>query len=183
MSKGLLLVLMEPPAPLEEEFNDWYDTEHFPQRRSLPGFLTASRWVCLDGWPRWAAVYDLDGTQALETPEYRAVSGPNSTPWSKRVLPRTAGRERLVFEQTGSDALTRADSVRLVIARYAGLVAAPAVMPAGCVSLRPFHGGGETALLAEFDRPVRPEALTEAFAVGGGTGARMLNLYARYLRG
>jgi hypothetical protein len=30
---------------------------------------------------------------------------------------------------------------------------------------------------------VRPEALTEAFAVGGGTGARMLNLYARYLRG
>jgi hypothetical protein len=36
--KGLLLVMMEPPACLEEEFNDWYDTEHLPQRRSLTWF-------------------------------------------------------------------------------------------------------------------------------------------------
>ena len=183
MTKGLLLVLMEPPAPLEEEFNDWYDTEHFPQRRALPGVLTASRWVCLDGWPRWAALYDLESTGALDTPEYRAVSGPNSTPWSKRVLPRTAGRERLVFEQAGSDQLTRTDTVRLAIARYPGRVSAPRAMPTGCVALRAFRGADETALLAEFDRPVRAEAVTEAFAVTDGVGASMLNLYAKYLRG
>jgi hypothetical protein len=182
MSKGLLLVLMEPPAPLEEEFNDWYDTEHFPQRRALPGFLTASRWVCLDGWPRWAAVYDLAGTDALETPEYRAVSGANSTPWSKRVLPRTMGRERLVYAQDG-DAATRGDAVRLVIARYPGRVDVPETAPAGCVSLRAFHRAGETALLAEFDRIVRAELVAETFAVIAGVPARMLNLYAPYLRG
>ncbi len=45
--KGLLLVTMEPPASLEDEFNDWYDTEHAPQRRALPGFESASRWACL----------------------------------------------------------------------------------------------------------------------------------------
>jgi hypothetical protein len=184
MSKGLLLVLMEPPAPLEEEFNDWYDTEHFPQRRALPGFLTASRWVCLDGWPRWAALYDLDSTAVLETPEYRAVSGANSTPWSKRVLPRTLGRERLVYGQDAADgALTRTDSVRLVIARYPGRLAAPDASPAGCLSLRAFHGGDETLLLAEFDRPVRTELAMDAFCVVADTPARMLNIYARYLRG
>lgn len=182
MSKGLLLVLMEPPAPLEEEFNDWYDTEHFPQRRALPGFLSASRWACLEGWPRWAAVYDLESTAALETPEYRAVSGPNSTPWSRRVLPRTTGRERLVFEGAGGD-LMRPDSVRLAIARYRGRVAAAAPPLPGCVSLRAFHGADETALLAEFDRPVRAEAVGEAFATAGDVGACMLNLYARYRRG
>ena len=78
-SKGLLLVTMEPPASLEDEFNDWYDTEHFPQRRGLPGFESASRWVCIEGWPRWAALYDLESVGVLDSPAYHAVSGPNST--------------------------------------------------------------------------------------------------------
>jgi hypothetical protein len=26
---GVLLVMMEPAAGAEDEFNDWYDTEHF----------------------------------------------------------------------------------------------------------------------------------------------------------
>ena len=64
-SKGLLLVTMEPPASLEDEFNDWYDTEHFPQRRGLPGFESASRWVCIEGWPRWAALYDSSRSVCL----------------------------------------------------------------------------------------------------------------------
>ena len=38
---GLLLATMEPPAGLEEEFQDWYDSEHFPERQGCPGFLTA----------------------------------------------------------------------------------------------------------------------------------------------
>lgn len=93
---ALLMVAMEPPASLEEEFNDWYDTEHLPQRRALPGFVSASRWVCFDGWPRWMALYDLTSTDALESDAYRAVSGANSTPWSRRILPRTVGRSRIV---------------------------------------------------------------------------------------
>jgi hypothetical protein len=51
--KGLLLVTMEPPACLEEEFNDWYDTEHLPQRRTAPYLVSkAPRGVCLSGWPK-----------------------------------------------------------------------------------------------------------------------------------
>ena len=78
------------------------DTEHFPQRAGLPGFQSASRWVCIEGWPRYVAIYDLEGTAALDTDAYRAVWGPNSTSWSKRVLPRTIGRKRVVAEQVHS---------------------------------------------------------------------------------
>jgi hypothetical protein len=92
------MVSMEPPAALEEEFNDWYDTEHFPQRRAMPGFLSATRWVCLDGWPRWMALYDLQDRDALESAAYRANAGPHSTPWSRRLLPRTIGRQRVVAD-------------------------------------------------------------------------------------
>jgi hypothetical protein len=97
-SDAILLVIMEPPAGLEEEFNDWYDTEHFPQRCALPGFQSGARWVCVEGWPKWAALYDLATPEALTTPEYKAVSVENSTPWSRRILPRTNGRERFSLQ-------------------------------------------------------------------------------------
>ncbi len=192
--KGLLLVLMEPPASLEEEFNDWYDTEHFPQRRALPGFETASRWVCLTGWPRWAALYDMASVAALETPEYRAVSGANSTPWSRRVLPRTMGRTRNVLEQVSagqSPGLPARQVAALVLALYPGLLDPAAGMDgaatlAGCRQARIFHavqGTAQTAVVAELDRPVGDDAAREALGVAAGTGALLLNVYAPYWRG
>ena len=42
MRGGLLLAMMEPPPAMEEEFQDWYDTEHFPERADCEGFLTAA---------------------------------------------------------------------------------------------------------------------------------------------
>ncbi|WP_051356552.1 DUF4286 family protein [Azorhizobium doebereinerae] len=198
-AKGLLLVTMEPPAGLEEEFNDWYDTEHFPQRRALPGFETASRWVCLDGWPRWLALYDLASPAALETADYRAVSAGNSTPWSRRLLPRTLGRQRVVAEQMGAgDALTRpaGEAAALLAARYrpdggaeafaATATAAAALLP-GLIQLRLFRQAGPGAetvwLIAEFAGPVSREALRAALGTLSGAGAQMFNLYAPYFRG
>ncbi len=186
-NKGLLLVTMEPAASAEDEFNDWYDTEHFPQRAALPGFETASRWVCLDGWPRYVALYDLAGTAVLETSAYRAVSGPNSTPWSKRVLPRTIGRLRVVAEQAipGGDLTPGPAGVsRLLVARFPVAVsdglAAPFRCIAGLLQVRVFDAGPWTAwVLAAFDRPVGLAALAEA----GGAGAEIFNLYTPYWRG
>ncbi|TDV35767.1 hypothetical protein C7405_105257 [Paraburkholderia caballeronis] len=109
-SPGLLMVMMEPPAALEDEFNDWYDTEHFPQRAALPGFVSASRWVCVDGWPKWLALYELTSPAALRSPAYLAVSGRNGTPWSKRVLPKTTGRRRIVASAIGPHDAPRAGS-------------------------------------------------------------------------
>jgi hypothetical protein len=197
MAKGLLLVTMEPPSSLEEEFNDWYDTEHFPQRRALPGFESASRWVCLDGWPRWIALYDMADTGAVETPEYQAVSGANSTPWSRRLLPRTIGRERIVCRQVvPGSALGRApgEVTRLVAARYPGHLEAAVLaqlqsradgLP-GLLQLRAFasaSGPAETWAIAEYSRVQVSERVLGIFGEAGGIGARLVNLYAPYTRG
>ena len=198
--KGLLLVMMEPPSGLEGEFNDWYDTEHFPQRRALPGFESASRWVCIAGWPRWAALYDLAGTDALATPEYLMVSGANSTPWSRRILPRTIGRMRIVAEQLWpGESLTFAPEQvsRLLIARYRAMPMDWATDPVeqidkvahqipGLLQVRAFGSTGQAEtdlwVVAEYGRPVLPDPLTSAFAAVHGTGASLLNLYVPYLR-
>jgi hypothetical protein len=96
--KGFLLVTMQPPPAFEEEFNAWYDTEHLPERLAVPGFETALRFVCIDGHPRYLAMYDLTQPEVLESPEYLRVAFESSSPWTKRVLQRVrvyraAGRQ------------------------------------------------------------------------------------------
>ncbi|KWF68408.1 hypothetical protein [Burkholderia pseudomultivorans] len=118
LPRAMLMVMMEPPSGLEDEFNDWYDTEHFPQRRSLPGCLAASRWVCMHGWPRWMALYDLASLDVLESDAYRSMSGRQSTPWTRRILSRTVGRRRVVAKALGATtAIQHAgwDTSRLVV--------------------------------------------------------------------
>lgn len=97
---GMLMAMMQPPADIEEEFQDWYDTEHIPERAGITGFLSAQRLVCIEGFPRYVAVYDLTHHGVLQEPEYQAVSGTNFSPWSKRVLPRVHGQKRLEGPQT-----------------------------------------------------------------------------------
>lgn len=86
--KGFLLVTMQCPPTLEEEFNAWYDSEHIPERVAIPGFLGGLRFICLSGHPRYLAVYDLAGPEVLETPAYLKVAYDNSSPWTKRVTSR-----------------------------------------------------------------------------------------------
>lgn len=188
MGKGLLLVTMEPPAEMQDEFNDWYDTEHFPQRRGLPGFESGSRWACLEGFPRWLALYDLDNKKALETPDYLAVSGANSTPWSKRILPRTVGRQRVIAEQLSpGDAVLRngAGIARLLLVRYpkadADAVQKVWTMQAGVLQARVFRDADSALwLTVAFARVVTLAELAAAIAAGGATD--LANLYAPYRR-
>src|SRR5215207_520609 len=88
MVKGFLLVLMQPPPTFEEEFNDWYDTEHVPERLAVSGFETALRYISLSGAPRYLAMYDLASAKVLESPEYLRVAFDKSSPWTQRVTKR-----------------------------------------------------------------------------------------------
>lgn len=97
---GFLLVMMEPPAALEEEFNAWYDTEHVPERLAVPGFESATRYVCVAGWPRYVAHYDLASPAVIDSPAYEAISGDRFSPWTKRMLARVRGFYRVFGEQT-----------------------------------------------------------------------------------
>jgi hypothetical protein len=94
---GLLMAIMEPDEAHDEEFNDWYDLEHIPQIASVAGVLTATRWVCVDGWPRYLACYDLEHVDVLKSDAYRQATGANFTPWSRRMLGRVRGWRRIAL--------------------------------------------------------------------------------------
>jgi hypothetical protein len=119
--KGFLLVLMQPPLTIEEEFNAWYDTEHVPERLAVPGVETALRFSSTTGAaPKYLAMYDLSAESVLDSDAYRNVAGDNSSPWTKRVTGRTK-----VYRSVGSqifpgNALTPR-SARATIVRFRGL--------------------------------------------------------------
>src|SRR5262245_65240263 len=93
MAKGTLIAAMDMGAVCEDEFQDWYDTEHLPERQRVPGFLTCERWIGVQDRRTSVATYDLETLDVLKKPAYMAIGGENLSPWSKRV---TAKVERLM---------------------------------------------------------------------------------------
>jgi|NGEPerStandDraft_6_1074524.scaffolds.fasta_scaffold180417_1 hypothetical protein len=124
--KGMLLVMMQPPYHLEEEYNDWYDTEHLLDRLSAPGFETGKRYVSSSSGPRtYLAIYDLTDIHVMETPEYRKLSGTSFTPWTKRLMRRMRRYRALTEQVSPGDAVSQPCS-SLLLVRFSGLLAADA---------------------------------------------------------
>jgi hypothetical protein len=99
MAKGILIAAMNFTDVAADEFNDWYDTEHLPERLAVPGFLNAERWLGINNPKDSVALYDLDAVGVLHGAPYRAVGGANGSPWTKRVTGRTRSIMRMEGEQ------------------------------------------------------------------------------------
>jgi hypothetical protein len=115
--KGFLLVTMDPPPNVEEEFNDWYDTEHVPDRLAIEGFESGRRFVAVSGWPKYLALYDLTTIGVLESDAYRKMSWGSFSPWTKRILTKVRGQYRASGDQVyPGDAIT-GEMCRLTLIR------------------------------------------------------------------
>jgi len=82
-----------------DEFHDWYDLEHIPERLGVQGFINAERWIGSDDPNIAFATYDLDTVAVLQSPPYRAFTGANQSPWTRRIESRLGKIGRFVGEQ------------------------------------------------------------------------------------
>jgi len=85
MGKGLLLASFDFSTAHEDEFHDWYDLEHIPERQRVPGFLTCERWIGDENPKIAVATYDLETPSVMRSPAYLAIGGDNLSVWSKRI--------------------------------------------------------------------------------------------------
>ena len=116
MTKGILIAAMDFSDVAEDEFHDWYDSEHIPERLRVPGFLNAERWIGRPNPKVSVALYDLDNVGVLHSPAYLAVGGANGTPWTRRVTSRTQMIIRLEGEQLRpGDALAPSGAAALLL--------------------------------------------------------------------
>jgi hypothetical protein len=92
--RGLLSVRLDIDPAHEEEFNRWYTEEHFPAITGFPGVLAGRRFQSLTEPHRYLALYDLESTRILETPEYAKAA---TSEWSQRISQHFTGRQREVY--------------------------------------------------------------------------------------
>lgn len=80
---GLLLVMIDIDPEYEDEFNRWYNTEHFPERVACEGFLSARRYVAVEGSPKYLAIYELESPEVIGGEAYARLSPPSE--WTTRI--------------------------------------------------------------------------------------------------
>ena len=190
--KGFLLVLMQPPLAIEEEFNAWYDTEHIPERLAVPGVETAIRFCSTTATaPKYLAMYDLAAESVLDTDAYKNVAGDNSSPWTKRVTGRTKVYRSVGSQVFPGNAIT-ARSARVTIVRFRKLAETDgeAVVEAMRETFEPrpstlqvrvfaYHVGGKVDFLGFVSSSVPDDFAIEAEVFGKLAGAiDLFNSYA-----
>jgi len=113
---GMLVAGFDYSTIAADEFHDWYDTEHIPERMRVKGFLGAQRWLGADDPFTAIAIYDLAHVSVLQDPVYVADKGPKRTPWSVRIGRKTKLTSRFAGEQiVPGDAQSSEDAEGLLL--------------------------------------------------------------------
>ena len=99
MAKGLLFASFDFSTAHADEFHDWYDLEHIPERLRVPGFINAERWISDENPNVAVATYDLDSPGVLRSAPYMAIGYENSSVWTKRVTAMAKRIMRFAGEQ------------------------------------------------------------------------------------
>ena len=100
MPRGALIVALDFTECQEDEFHDWYDLEHMPERQRIAGFGLCERWISIANPKIAVATYDLESADLLSQPAYKAISGDNLSVWSKRLGAKYKRLLRSEGEQT-----------------------------------------------------------------------------------
>jgi hypothetical protein len=67
---GLLTAFMSIPSHLEDEWNDWYNTDHVPEQMKVPGLLNTLRYKAIEADVPYLCAYKLEAPEVLKTAEY-----------------------------------------------------------------------------------------------------------------
>ena len=99
-ASGILAVGFDFATAHADEFHDWYDLEHIPERQGVPGFGLYERWISVENPTEALAIYDLDTLAVLRSEAYKAVAYDNLSPWSNRVTAMCKRMVRFEGDQT-----------------------------------------------------------------------------------
>ena len=166
MAKGQLIAAFDFSAAAEDEFHDWYDLEHLPERERVPGFLSCRRWIGAQNPKEAVALYDLDSLAVLQSPAYRAIAGDNLSPWSKRVTAKCRRLLRFEGEQIlPGDMLAPAEAGGLLVV---------GMTPPAAVETE-FNAWYDTEHVPALARV--PGVLCARRFKGGGSGPKYIALY------
>ena len=72
LGHGAVLVWNDVANEGRQQFYEWHDKEHMPERLSIPGFRRGRRFVKPGHSPEWLTMYEADDLSVVTSPEYLA---------------------------------------------------------------------------------------------------------------
>ena len=75
---------LQPHA--KDDFYEWHNREHMPERVGTPGFRRGRRYIAVAGAPEYFNLYEADSAEVLGGQDYlNRLNAP--TAWTRRVVP------------------------------------------------------------------------------------------------
>jgi hypothetical protein len=104
LGAGAVVVWNDVAEPGRDQFYDWHDKEHIPERLAIPGFRRGRRYIKPGHSPEWLTLYEADDLDVVTSPEYlQRLNSP--TPGTTRTLQYFRNTSRAVcriVSSTGS---------------------------------------------------------------------------------
>lgn len=72
LGAGAVVVWNDVVTEGREQFYQWHDKEHIPERLAIPGFQRGRRYVCVGHSPEWLTLYESTDLGVLISPAYLA---------------------------------------------------------------------------------------------------------------
>jgi hypothetical protein len=101
LGKAAMLLSFDVVEDAIPEHDDWHTHEHLPERLSIPGFVRGTRWVSLDGKPRYFVMYEVDQLATLQSEAYLERLN-NPSPWTSKMMPNYRAMTRGLCSVSGS---------------------------------------------------------------------------------
>lgn len=96
-----MLLLFDVVQDAIPEHDEWHTHEHLPERVSIPSFVRGTRWVALNGQPRYFVMYEVEQLATLTSDAYLERLN-NPSPWTSKMMPNYRGMTRGLCSVAGS---------------------------------------------------------------------------------
>jgi hypothetical protein len=99
---GVVAIWHDLLPDAKDDFYEWHNREHMPERVGIPGFRRGRRYIALDEGPEYFNLYEADTVEVLGAQDYLLrLNSP--TPWTKQVVASFRGVARSICHVAYSD--------------------------------------------------------------------------------
>ena len=82
---GVVTIWHDLLPEAKDDFNEWHNREHMPERVGISGFRRGRRYVAVSGGPEYFNLYEADSPEVLGGQDYlNRLNSP--TDWTKRKM-------------------------------------------------------------------------------------------------
>jgi len=80
-----------------QEFHQWHNREHMPERMGIPGFRRGRRYIAVRGTPQFFCFYEGENLDIVAGPDYlQRLNNPSE--WTRRMMPYFRNMSRSVCQ-------------------------------------------------------------------------------------